>query len=124
MAGRKKKPAAFPEWLFDLKRGSNGSPLFDYPVCLWLCSGCGAPYFYRQDGDRHGGPAWRIKEHPEWSPYQGPCWRSSEYGVKCVTPKGVRVLVHEGFDPPGEELIEALAANARRVRARLRKEAA
>ena len=122
--GSKRKPGAYPEWLFreadawtlELKQGIKH--------CLWTCSGCGAPYWYRQAGVKHGGPAWRIKDHPEWSPFEGPCWRSTEYGVKCVTPRGARVLTHEGFDAPGEELIKELAANARRVRARLRKEAA
>lgn len=120
---RKVKPKAFPEWLFDMKQGGGGVPLFEYPVCQWLCTGCGAPFYFRQRGDRHGGPAIRIKEHPEWSPFEGPCWRSREYGVKCVSPRGVRVLVHEGFEKPDDELMKALAANARRVRARLKKEA-
>lgn len=122
MAGRKRKPGAYPDWLFQPKGGTRGD-LFDYPVCQWTCTGCGAPFYFRQRG-KHGGPAWRIKDHPEWSPFEGPCWRSREYGVKCVTPRGVRVLVHEGFDPPDEGLMKALAKNARDVRRRMRKEAA
>lgn len=118
---RKVKPKAFPEWL--LEGGPHPAGLFDYPVCRWICTGCGAPYFYRQKGTRHGGPPWRIKGRPEWSPFEGPCWRSHDYGVKCVSPKGVRVLVHQGCIQPGEELMKDLAANARRVRARLKKEA-
>lgn len=120
MAKRVKKPGAYPDWLFE-KDGPKG-PLFPWPYCVWTCTGCGAPYFYRQRAGKHGGPAWRIKDHPEWSPFEGPCWRSHDYGVKCVTPRGVRVLVHEGKDPPGEELMKALAKNARAVRRRLSKD--
>lgn len=113
------KPGEYPEWLTtpDPER-----PLFPYPICTWVCTGCGAPFFFRTRAGKHGGPAWRIIDHPEWSPYEGPCWRSREYGVKCVTPRGVRVLVHEGRDPPDSDLMKALAANARRVRRAMSKD--
>lgn len=124
MAARKKKPGEYPAWLFREKDAWTLELQQGIQHCMWVCSGCGAPYWYRQVGDRHGGPVWRIRDHPEWSPFEGPCWRAAEYGVKCVTPKGVRMLVHEGFDGPSEELMKELATNARRVRARLRKEAA
>lgn len=118
MPRAKKKPAAYPKWLFDhdeaFMRPGDGQH------CLWLCTSCGAPYWYPRTATKHGGPAWRIKGHPEWSPYEGPCWRSREYGVKCVTPRGVRVLVHEGKDQPPADLMKALEKNARRVRRELK----
>jgi hypothetical protein len=122
VAPRKVKPKVIPAWLYDLKGGAMGSPLFPFAVCLWLCSGCGAPYFFRQYGSRHGGPGLRIIEHPEWSPALGPCWRSKEYGVKCVTPRGARVLYHEKQEPPDAAFIDKLTKGAAKRTRELRKE--
>ena len=116
MAARVKKPGEYPDWLFDLEGGGLGRALFPYKVCMWRCT-CGAPYFYRQvDKGRHAGPYWRMPDHPEWSPAEGPCWRSHQYGVKCTTPKGARILTHEGYDPPSEAVLAKLTADMRRAR--------
>jgi hypothetical protein len=69
-------------------------------MCLWLCSGCGGPYYFAQVDGAHGGPNARAQDRRYSQPFQGPCWRSKEYGVKCVTPKGWRVIFHEGAPNP------------------------
>ena len=90
------KPKAYPEYLFD----KRAFPF--HRVCRWLCSGCGAPYFYLEVDGVHGGPTYRAGDRRYSTPRQGPCWRSVEYGVKCVTPKGWRVLIHEGVPNPAQ----------------------
>lgn len=97
MAGSRKKPGSYPEWLFDPVRMFPGRRM-----CLWVCSGCGAPYWYPQDGTRHGGTRGRGVDPRFAAPAQGPCWRSQTYGVKCVTPKRTRVLLHEGTPNPAQ----------------------
>lgn len=88
------KPKAYPEYLFDERA-------IPYKrVCRWLCSGCGGPYFFPEKDGQHGGPRNRAGDRRYSTPMQGPCWRSIEYGVKCVTPKGWRVLYHEGVPNP------------------------
>lgn len=108
------KGKGFPGFLFDK---DNLYP--KQQVCLWTCVTCGAPYFYkvREEG-KHAGPIWRIENHPEWSPIEGACWRGRAYKVKCTTPKGVTVLVHEGYDPPDEATISRFTASARAQRRR------
>lgn len=71
-------------------------------MCLWICSGCGAPYWFPQEGTKHGGPRERSLS-PRFSVVsEGPCYRSYIYGVKCVTPKGRRTLLHEGTPNPAQ----------------------
>jgi len=89
------KPKAYPEWYAEVERNFQGRP-----VCVWKCSGCGAPYFFPQEGEQHAGPSRRGTDRRYSVPIQGPCWRSVEYGVKCATPKGWRVLYHEGVPNP------------------------
>jgi hypothetical protein len=93
---RSVKPKKIPEWL------SDRSLVFPHRkghICVWLCSVCGAPYFYFPDGKTHGGPERGID--PRYSrEFEGPCWKSIEYGVKCATPKGKRVLIHRGVPNP------------------------
>ena len=115
---RAKKPAAYPEWLFKHKEAWPRPT--DGKHCLWICSGCGGPNWWPQRGGKHGGPQLRIIDHPEWSPAVGPCWRSRSYGVKCVTPAAVRMLVHEGKDKPPADLMEALTKHVRRRRRELK----
>lgn len=89
---RTKKPGAYPDWLYDPQH-------FPPATVLWLCSACKGPS-YRPYETAHDRPI----------PFVGPCWRSREYGVKCVTDKGARVEYvhdrgwtiepHENIEPP------------------------
>lgn len=83
--------------MFDL---AKAFPLKATTICLWLCSVCGAPFYYGQQDGAHGGPTKRASDRRYSAPMQGPCWKSKEYGVKCATPKGWRVMYHEGAPNP------------------------
>jgi hypothetical protein len=109
--------------MFDLEAAWPGKgSLF----CLWLCSECGAPYYFRkkEGGKKHGRPPAEpmtgyvpiaTLQH-EYVGFVGPCWRAHQYGVKCATPRGGRILYHEGYSPPPAELIAEITRIAREHR--------
>lgn len=114
-AKKKGKPGEYPAYLFDAEK------LFDWAYCIWLCSGCGAPYYFRQTGsNKHGGPVDRLADRRYSDYLVGPCWRSRTYGVKCVTPKATRVLYHQGEEPPEQSLLDTFTAQSRQARAAAR----
>lgn len=128
MAGRKVKPKELPEWMERLGSGHADSKHFndDQKVrCIWVCGGCGSRSFYRSDGKSHAGPAIRD-EDPQYAFAQGPCWRSREYGVKCVTPKAWRIIRHDLSPEPGPEVrsrLDAFASSIKKQQRQARKEA-
>ena len=87
-------------------------------VCLWTCS-CGMPSWYLQHDDKHGGPEPRASDK-QYAFAQGPCWRSGQYGSKCATPKGWRIISHEGAPNPSEEIIAELKQVEKESRKALR----
>ena len=52
MAARVKKPGKYPDWLFNPAQCFVAESRAGVKYCIWLCSGCGAPYHYRQEMDR------------------------------------------------------------------------
>lgn len=61
---------------------------------------------------------------PRYGYFRGPCWRSRVYGIKCVTPKGLRVLYHKGAPWPNWEVWDRLESYGRTIAAKERAERA
>lgn len=120
----KAKINGVPQWMRELGNGHADSKHFNGNGnlrCVWICCQCGSPSFFESKDGKHAGPALRD-EDPRYAFAQGPCWRSKDYKLKCSTPKGWRVIKHDGAPDPDDSVNARMSDMASTVR-RLEREA-